>query len=438
MRILLVNPYSSYKASGMRFQLPNPALASLTAVLKEAGFLLDLCDFNIFENPMIGHIENYLEDNNYCAVGISVSIDTLEFTSGIIRKIKKINPDLPVVIGGVPLKYQPELWMNETGADIGVIGEGEQTAPELFTALHNKVNISNINGIIYKEDNQLLVTPQRLILTSLNCLPISDYSLFDLKSYFSSQFSRWLFNNLKGFYVMTSRGCVYNCHFCSSIGGIRALTSERVAQEVSMIVEKYKLESVFLRDDIFTYDQKRVYEISEKLGEMNIQWLCMSRPNLLCRAGDKDLIMYMAKNDCRTIMMGIESYNQDILDRNMKKINVDDIDRAIDNCQSAGIRVIGFILFGLPGETEETIRNTLEFIKKTNIDVSANILQPLPGSKIYEDAIISGKIKNEVQYLKDFHLFWDREGEYLPVNMTFLPDNVILNAANEAQCFKNK
>jgi len=211
---------------------------------------------------------------------------------------------------------------------------------------------------------------------------------------------------------------------------MRTYEISRILTKIRQEVNKYKLETIFIRDDVFTIYPKRAESICSVLGEIGISWLCMSRSNLLCRKGDKQLIERMVATGCETIMIGIESYNQRVLDLNLKDEKTSEIDQAIENCKAAGLRIIGFIIFGLPGETEESIRETLDFIKQSGIEFSSNILSPLPGSKIYDDAIRQGKIVDEVQYLKDLHYFWDLEG-YLPVNMTSLPDDVIIQANME-------
>ena len=208
---------------------------------------------------------------------------------------------------------------------------------------------------------------------------------------------------------------------------MRTYEISRILTEIRQVVNRFKLETICIRDDVFTLYPKRAASICSVLGEIGISWICMSRPDLLCRKGDKQLIERMVANGCETIMIGIESYNQRVLDSVTKDVKISEIDQAIENCKAVGLRIIGFIIFGLPGETEESIKGTLEFIKQSGIEFSSNILSPLPGSRIYDDAIRQGKIVNEVQYLKDIHYFWDMEG-YLPVNMTTLPDDVIIQA----------
>ena len=268
-------------------------------------------------------------------------------------------------------------------------------------------------------------------MKDLKHAPFPDYSLFDLDSYLNNDNYRWLFSGKKGLYLMSSRGCPYDCAFCCSGGGIRTYEIRRVKNEIRHMVDRYSLETIFLRDDIFTYDQKRAQDISIVLGEAGMSWVCMTRPNLVCRKGDKQLLHIMVTSGCETIMIGLESYNQRVLDLNLKHVKIAEIDKAIENCQAAGLRVIAFLIFGLQGETEDSIKQTLQFVEKSGIEINSNILQPLPGSMIYDNAVRKGKIIDEVQYLKDFHFFWDTE-DYLPVNMTTLPDDTIIQANKEA------
>ncbi|MDP8218641.1 MAG: radical SAM protein [Candidatus Theseobacter exili] len=437
MKILLINPFSSFKSAGVPFKLPNTSLATVYAIIKQAENEADLCDFQILDEPDLKLIDHYLDQKRYDIIGITVSIDVLEHVSQLITYIKEKNANTPIIIGGPPLLYQPELWLRETGADVAVIGEAELTIPELFPAIKSQSDLRNIKGIIYRSNGQFIRTQSRPRLKQLDQSPFPDYSLYDLEAYFRNPNFRWLFNDKRGLYLMSSRGCPYRCAYCCSGGGIRTYKTNQIILEIKLMIERYKLESIFVRDDIFTYNQERARAISEFLGETGISWACMTRPNLLCRKGDKQLIELMAANGCETIMIGVESYNQKVLDLNLKDVRISEIDQAIENCQASGLRIITFIIFGLPGETEESIKRNFEFIKKHEVEISANILQPLPGSKIYDDAIKQGGILDEVQYLKDFHFFWDRE-DYLPVNMTELPDEMIIQANIEAGKLRTK
>jgi anaerobic magnesium-protoporphyrin IX monomethyl ester cyclase len=436
IKVLLVNSFSSFKVSGVPFKLPNPSIAGVYAICKQAGFETDLCDLNMFNEPNLMHMDDFFHDlSPYDVIGVSVGIDTLKHVRDIITYIKEIDPDLPVIIGGPPIFFQPDIWLKETGADIAVIGEAEVTLPELCIAIAEKSDLTQVDGIIFNSKEQLIKTKTRQNIKNIDQVPFPDYSLFNLELYFANPNFKWLFNNKKGLFIMSSRGCPYTCSFCCSGGGMRTIKTGIFINEIQKHFNKYNLESVFIRDDIFTYNQERARAISSMLGKIKASWLCMTRPNLLCRKGDRKLLEHMKKNGCDTVMIGIESYNQKILDINCKGVTISEIDRSIENCIAAGIRTIAFIIFGLPGETEKTIQNTFGFIQNTGIEMNANILQPLPGSKIYSDALYQGIIDDEIEYLRNIHLFWDLE-DYLPVNMTALPDEVIIQANIDARKFK--
>jgi anaerobic magnesium-protoporphyrin IX monomethyl ester cyclase len=435
LNILLINPFSNWKLSGIRFKLPNTSIATVYAIIKKSGFEADLCDFQILDEANLKLIDNYLNQKRYDIIGITVSIEMLEHISQIVAYIKEKDTNIPIIIGGTPLLYQPELWLRETGADLAVIGEAELTIPELFPAIKSLSNLNDIMGIIYRSNGQFIQTQARPMLNHLKQAPFPDYSLFNIESYFSNPNFRWHFNGKKGLYFISSRGCPYRCTFCCSGGGMRTYETDILILEIKKLIERYKLESIFVRDDIFTYNQKRARSISRFLGEMGISWICMSRPNLLCRKEDKQLIEFMAANCCETIMIGVESYNQHVLNSVNKDVKISEIDQAIKNCQEAGLRIIAFIIFGLPGETEESIKQTFEFLNRTKVEFSASILVPLPGSKIYDDALKQRMIKDEKEYLIDIHRFWDT-GEYLPLNMTTLPDELIISAKLEADIIR--
>ena len=432
MRVLLINPFSSYKLSGIRFQLPNPSLAAVYAIIKNSGFEADLCDFQALDEPNLIFVDSFLQQHSYGIIGISANIDSIEHVSDLITHIRKINSQTPILIGGATVTHQPEMWVRETGADIAVIGEAEITLPELLSAIKANSDIDKVSGIAYRKDSKILKTARREPLKSLKNVPFPDYSLFNLESYFGNPNMKFHFNGKNGLYLMVSRGCPYRCSFCCSWSvSMRTFETRRIIDEIDRLISYHRLESIFVRDDNFTLNPKRAKAIAQALGKAGISWTCMSRPNLLNRGGDKQLLEYMAENGCETVMTGVESYNQQVLDINCKDISVADVDAAIDNCQKTKIRTVAFIIFGLPGETEESISQTLRFIERSGVQLNSSILQVLPGTPIYTDAIKQGKILDEIRYLKDFHYFWDSE-KFLPANMTCLPDDVIIHANKEA------
>ena len=433
MIVLLINPYSSFSIS-MYPALPPLGLAIIGGVLREEGHSVEILDINIFGLSK-KQVEHQLKTSSYDIVGITTYLDSFPYLQWLTSVIKEISPTVDIILGGPLVTSLPEIILTNTEATIGVIGEGEKTVIELLTAIKEKKDLKSIPGLIFKNEGKIETTRLRDPTPNLDTVPFPNWDLFPLDIYFNIEkfnirYSKPRIIKAKNsqLLTMTSRGCPFNCDYCSRIFGrkVRWRSVEKVVQELKYYKEKYNLEAVYFRDDNFTLNNSYAVKLCESIikAELELKWDCVTSVTLV----DKELLKLMKQSNCTHIGYGIESLNPEILNKVHKPITVDHIKRAIRETQAVGIKPIGFIIVGLPGETEETLKTTVKFAREVGIKIYANQALPIPNSALFELAKSMGKITNEVELLQDFGYGTQNR---IFVNFTDLPDEVLLEAIKE-------
>jgi radical SAM superfamily enzyme YgiQ (UPF0313 family) len=186
--------------------------------------------------------------------------------------------------------------------------------------------------------------------------------------------------------MVTSRGCPYRCAYCSKpvFGSkFRAQSPDRVIEEMEYLIEKFGVKEIAFYDDSFTLDKKRIHAIADKIiaKKLKIAWTCETRVNLV----DKELLKHMKQAGCYTVAYGIESASPEIIKTLQKDITLEQVEKAIRAHKEVGLQVVGYFMLGSPGETPETIQQTIDFAKKLKVDFAQfSVTTPFPGTELYE------------------------------------------------------
>lgn len=317
------------------------------------------------------------------------------------------------VIGGSHVTVVPEILTNSDIFDIGVIGEGEVTFKELMQVIATGQDFREIKGIAYKDGKgNLKFSEPRPYLQNIDCLEFPDRHLFDMNKYIEQ------FNSVtggKGLTLICSRGCPYDCVFCSKeIFGraYRLRSPQNILAEVKQVVSDYDTATLHFIDDTFTINHKFVYDFCDeiKANRLDIQWQCESRVDTV----DHKLISKMRESGCIRIMFGVESGDQQILNRMNKQITLDQIRRAFEIAGKEGIDTGAFIMLGFPGETTESLQKTVELVKliKPRL-ISVSFTNILPGTQLYKRYWDSMPTNDQV--FGDYHLRSNIESPQLPL-----------------------
>ena len=301
----------------------------------------------------------------------------------IAEMMKDANPKLKVAFVGPPVTVEPEKTLNSTKAIDFVI---RREFDHQIVAYANGTPIEQIPGASYRgPDGRVINNPEASMIENLDELPwvtkvykrdldVTRYNVpFLLSPYIS-------------FY--TSRGCPAMCTFClwpqtHSGHRWRLRSSDDIAAEVKFAIESFpQVKEIFFDDDTFNYRKERTIELCKKLKPLNFTWSCTSRVTT-----DYDTLKAMKEAGCRLLIVGYESGDPQILKNIKKGATVDMAERFTANCKKLGLLIHGDFIVGLPGETRESIRKTIDFAKKLdNETIQVSIAHPYPGTEFYEYA----------------------------------------------------
>lgn len=317
-------------------------------------------------------------------VGITCLSDFYLEAKDLAKRLKENN--LRVVLGGPHPSALPQETLDDTGADFVVVGEGEQLLLGLVSDMESgKINRKDRG--IYSYNNT--INNKREFIDILDSLPFPDWAQIDPRKCKRAPHGAVV----KRFPVaplVTSRGCPYICKFCASprlwSRTIRFRTPENVVDEIEYLVRDFQVKEIHFEDDNLTLKREHIENICRLILKRNLK-ISWATPNgIRADTLTQDLIRLMKKSGCYFVAFGIESGSQKILDNIRKKTDLAVIERAVRYAGSEGLITQGFFIFGLPGETEETIQETINFSKKIPLDrAQFLLLDVLPGSALWDE-----------------------------------------------------
>lgn len=371
-RVVLIEPRAPGFHVFSRYKLPRLGLPLLGAVLeRELGV-----EVKIFfqECARIDWDEVARAD----LVGISTITPTAPAAYDLVARIKLVT-DVPVVIGGAHVSFLPDEGL-ESGADYVVRGEGEETLVELVRSLQGDEGappVEGIRGLSFVKDGEAVHNPERERSADLSALPWPDLSLIQG------------FDRRPVIPVMTSRGCPFDCKFCSvtTMFGrrYRFRDTEDVIAELEHLYRLYPRAVYFFYDDNFTARPEHTKELLRRMKERGIEprWTAQARVEV---ADDPELMQLMRDTNCMFLYLGLESANPETLKAYRKSQTVADIERAVETIHRHKIKVHGMFVMGADEDDRESIRETVRFARRARIDtVQFMILTPIPGSETYEE-----------------------------------------------------
>lgn len=391
MEVLLVNPPRYHGIPVIREErceiterysvIPPYSLLQMASLLREAGHGVSIIDAN-GEDLTYDELDARLEVSQYGALVFRFTPTTFDWDVDTARRSKMRHPQAATVGVCWTLHTLPEAVLAEAdGLDIYLRHEYEAVIVPLIDSLSGKGgSLESVGGIAHRHGNGVNVTQEARPVEEYDSLPLPAYDLLPgLDPYFINTPAGRPFS-----IVYTSKGCPFGCAYCTVA---RTKWKNRGAEgtlgELRYLKENYGVRTVSFFDETFTIDRRRVEAIARGMVEsgLGIRWYCNTRVELV----DEELLETMYQGGCRGISFGVESANQTILDNVNKGSTVEQAESAIAWAKKAGIKVYGSFIFGLPGETRDTIRETLDFVKRVlPTGAQFNVAVPYPGTKLYE------------------------------------------------------
>jgi radical SAM superfamily enzyme YgiQ (UPF0313 family) len=375
MRVLLINPF--YPIS----ETPSPplGLAYLAAALEEAGVearVLDLVVTPYSEELLAACLDEFRPE----LVGLTAVTMNVNCALNVVKDVKRLAPQIFTVVGGPHVSFSAAETLAACPAlDAVALGEGERTIVDLSRGVETGAGLDSVNGIAWRAGDGIHVTAPRDFIRDLDTLPMPARWRLPLGRY------RALGMPVS---MTTSRGCPHECIFCVGrrmVGGrVRHRSPGRVVDELAYLAT-LGFHQVNLADDLFTADRRRCAAVCDEILRrgLSIQWTSFARVDTV----SKEILAKMKAAGCTAVSFGIESGNAGILKTIKKRISLVQVVAAVDMCAQAGVTPFASFVLGLPGETPDTLRETIAFgkqLEEKGLVYGFHLLAPFPGTEVRE------------------------------------------------------
>ena len=403
MKVTIINPpapnHEKYiregrceqRASSFQYLMVPISLPSIAGLLRSKGFEVKVIDCMAEEYDFKKAIKEIVKFKPRLVI-LNFSTATYEGDKEFSQKLKRDVPKAHLSAIGVHVTALPLETIVDAELDSVIRGEPEMTALELAESLRDKKSLKKIKGLSIKGNPSYTNNLARSFIDNLDSLPFPARDL--LKNY---AYKMPIYNRPYTL-VIASRGCPNNCSFCTANlyygSKIRLRSPENVLDEVEEILNIHKIRDITFWADTFTYDRNYVLKICQGIKErgLRFRWMANARVDKV----DPPMLKKMKATGCQIISYGVESGVQKILNNVGKNITLKEVRQAIRWTREAGIESAVHIIFGLPGETEETIKKTIKFVAELNPDyVQFYSAIPFPGTRFYEEADQKGWITSK-------------------------------------------
>jgi len=376
---------------------PALGVAYLAGAARRAGCPVSVVDAHAFDlslDRLVGAATRLGPD----VVGLTSTTFNWPVVAEAARRLRQVMPRLVLVVGGPQLSLYPEECMTEKAFDAAVIGEGDETLPELLVRLAAGEELAGVPGTLVRKNGELVRGPERPPIVDLDALALPALDLLPLSRYRSLTLPRPFVS------MVTSRGCPYRCRYCSQafVGGAhREHGVDRAVEEVRRAVGELGAREIVFFDETFTLDQDRALAICERIlaSGPRVRFNIRTRADLL---GD-DLLEALRDAGCTSIHVGIEAGSARVRKLMNKRLDLERGERALRRARRLGMETRGYFMLGYPGESRGEIAETIRLSLDLPLDwASYTITTALPGTGIHQDLLESGECEGD--YWRDYSL----------------------------------
>jgi anaerobic magnesium-protoporphyrin IX monomethyl ester cyclase len=403
-KILLICPsgvmgaFSNSKLNVAVPKIPYLSLAMIASPLLAKGHEVQLLDLSLCLDPKKS-LASKLKKFNPNFVGITFTTTLFNEASEISAIIKSCNKNITIIGGGAHASSLPEETLKHSDIDIIVIGEGEST----FLDIISQKKLEQIEGIAFKKAGAITRNKNRKLLENLDDLPFPAWEIFDIKKYHSPRLTA---KKSPVGPLETSRGCVAGCTYCNKSvfeRRFRAKSKDRVIKDIEHNL-KHGFKEIHIYDDCFSTNITRAKDICDEIIKRKLKFSWNLSNGIRVDTIDEDLFRKMKKAGCYRVSFGVESGSQQILNNIKKGTNLSQLRTAFKLARKTGIETIGFFMIGLPGDTKETIKQTISFAKELKPDIpKIGITIPFPGTQLYHEWDKQGIIKSKDWRKYNYH-----------------------------------
>ncbi|MDU8886434.1 radical SAM protein [Yeosuana sp. MJ-SS3] len=406
MSILLTHAYYLYEdAKEQKIMKPYPPLGLLyiSSYLKKYNIPNDVFDstFNSSEEQL-----QYILEKQPKIIAIYTNLMTKINVIKLVKILKR-EPTYgfpKIILGGPDITYNCENYL-KTGADFLVIGEGEQTTLELYQAIICKKSFNDIPGIAFMENGKLIKTEAREKIKDLAELPMPNRDAIPVQKYLNT----WQKHHGKSsMTVSTQRGCPYTCKWCSTaVYGLsyRRRPAKIVVEELVKLKATYNADAIWFVDDVFTVSHKWINEFHSEMNKANfkIPFEIITRAERL----NDEVLKQLKDIGCFRIWIGAESGSQKVIDAMDRRVDVKTVKEMIQKTNKLGIESGTFIMLGYPEETENDIKETIQYLKEANpTQYTITVAYPIKGTSLYNE------IENKITVQPNWETSTDRDIDF--------------------------
>lgn len=403
LNVLYIIP--RYRTYGMEGHYVMPmGILYVSAYVKRSGIAnVYTLNLNHVSGEEYDILQSYIANNKIDFVGLGGLSGEYSDIVRIVSYVRKIDHNVIIQVGGGIMTADPMITMQAMpDVDFGIIGEGEQTSVELIDAITRKLDVTSVNGIIYRDEDGFGITNRRVEIDDLDTLPFPDYEGFNYAEYL--RLNPDLSDEGKKYSqvsVIGGRSCKYNCTFCFHPSGskYRQRSLDSIFSEIDYLVRNYDISYIALREELFATDNERVRQFCERVKSYDFDWSIQLRIDCI----NQELVDLLKNTRCRYLFVGVESADDRVLKSMRKGITLEQIERALDMLRNAGLNSRSGIIFGDTVETFESAMFTLNWFKKnyTKYRMFVDMIIAFPGSVLYKKACENGVIPNPIEFLKD-------------------------------------
>jgi len=370
---------------------PQTSLAYIAAMVKNSGHSVDIIDC-IADNINWAGCRKILEETKPDYI-ITNPISSIVTNDLYVTYLGKTIGSITIAVGPHVTALPKESLNEYPSLDFVVMGEAEITVCELINCLEKKGNLESVDGIAFRNGKEHVLTKKRKLISNLDDLPLPLHELLPIKKH------RLPYIGKNYTFVLSSRGCPYLCTFCRQPimweRLVRTRSAKSIFQELQYIT-KIGINNFMFHSDTFTIDRDVVIDLCKMVvdSKMKLRWCCNSRVDTM----DEEMLCWMKRAGCWLINYGIETASDEIL-KNVKKGGTATVVKAYDIVKltkKTGIKVWGYFIIGLPGETKETIEETINMAKGLPFDiVNFAVGTPYPGTEFYKEAKEKGWLESK-------------------------------------------
>lgn len=428
MKIGLVYPYRKQDFTGCN---PPISLLYLAGTLKQAGedvLVIDSDDGNLTGADILKRLIIYSPD----LIGIPLYTTCLREAYELVNLLVAERVGWRILLGGPhATACAEEVLRTFSGCDYVLRGESEQSIVELAKCLEAKGSLASVKGLSYRLGCEIVSNPDEPLNMDLDSIPLPARELLDA-AYKRNVYWRVEHRGATDV-IITSRGCPYNCNFCHRISKkFRTRSPENVLEEL-IAIRSREIRNVHIMDDLFVWDKPRCLTILDMImkEKLNMEFKVRARVDFI----DMELLLSLKEAGVKSVVYGVESGSQKVLDAMNKHTTVEMNYRAIELTKKAGLKCYADAFLGYPGETPETIRETKElFLKAKPTAINVSVLIPLPDTQVYKEAEEQGTLMGswstdgsrawvKLPWAEDRHTLWSYRNQ---IYKEYLRDPIVL------------